>query len=128
MDKAITVSVPVTLTGEAIGVKQEGGLLDFLTREIQVECMPAEIPENVEVDVRELSIGDGVRVRDVVEGVVWKPISELDTLLVHVVPRKVEEESEEEEVSAEAADAAEAGGEADTEKKADEGAASDGDK
>jgi len=128
MDKAITVSVPVTLTGEAIGVKQEGGLLDFLTREIQVECMPAEIPENVEVDVRELSIGDGVRVRDVVEGVVWKPISELDTLLVHVVPPKVEEESEEEEVSAEAADAAEAGGEADTEKKADEGAASDGDK
>ena len=79
MDKAITVSIPVTLTGEAIGVKQEGGLLDFLTREIQVECMPAEIPENVEVDVRELSIGDGVRVRDVVEGVVWKPISELDT-------------------------------------------------
>ena len=128
MDKAITVSVPVTLTGEAIGGKQEGGLLDFLTREIQVECMPAEIPENVEVDVRELSIGDGVRVRDVVEGVVWKPISELDTLLVHVVPPKVEEESEEEEVSAEAADAAEAGGEADTEKKADEGAASDGDK
>ena len=128
MDKAITVSVPVTLTGEAIGVKQEGGLLDFLTREIQVECMPAEIPENVEVDVRELSIGDGVRVRDGVEGVVWKPISELDTLLVHVVPPQVEEESEEEEVSAEAADAAEAGGEADTEKKADEGAASDGDK
>ena len=128
MDKAVTVSVPVTLTGEAIGVKQEGGLLDFLTREIQVECMPAEIPENVEVDVRELSIGDGVRVRDVVEGVVWKPISELDTLLVHVVPPKVEEESEEEEVSAEAADAAEAGGEADTEKKAEEGAASDGDK
>ena len=128
MDKAITVSIPVTLTGEAIGVKQEGGLLDFLTREIQVECMPAEIPENVEVDVRELSIGDGVRVRDVVEGVVWKPISELDTLLVHVVPPKVEEELEEEEVSAEAADAAEAGGEADTEKKADEGAASDGDK
>ena len=83
MDKAVTVSVPVTRTGEAIGVKQEGGLLDFLTREIQVECMPAEIPENVEVDVRELSIGDGVRVRDVVEGVVWKPISELDTLLVH---------------------------------------------
>ena len=53
---------------------------------------------------------------------------QLDTLLVHVVPPKVEEESEEEEVSAEAADAAEAGGEADTEKKADEGAASDGDK
>ena len=75
-----------------------------------------------------LSIGDGVRVRDVVEGAVWKPISELDTLLVHVVPPKVEDEPEEEEMSAEGADASEAGGEADAEKKTDEGAASDGDK
>ncbi len=128
MDKAITVMVPVTLTGEAIGVKQEGGLLDFITREIQVECMPAEIPENVEVDIQELSIGDGVRVRDVVEGVVWKPISELDTLLVHVTPPKVEEEPEEEELSAEAADASEVDGEPDAEKKTDEGATGDGDK
>ena len=128
MDKAITVSVPVTLIGEAIGVKQEGGLLDFLNRDIQVECMPAEIPENVEVDVSELSIGDGVRVRDVVEGVVWKPISELDTLLVHVVPPKVEEEPEEEGISAEAGEASETDGEAGTEKKSDEDAASDGDK
>jgi len=128
MDKAITVMVPVTLTGEAIGVKQEGGLLDFITREIQVECMPAEIPEHVEVDVRELSIGDGVRVRDVVEGVVWKPISELDTLLVHVTPPTVEEEPEEEETLAEEAVASEDGGEPDAEKKTDEGAAGDGDK
>ncbi len=128
MDKVITVTVPVTLTGEAKGVKQEGGLLDFVTREIQVECMPAEIPEHVEVDVSELAIGDGVRVRDVVEGVVWKPISELDTLLVHVTPPKVEEEPEEEEVSAEAVAESEAGGETEAEKKTDEAAASDGDK
>tara|TARA_B100000029_G_scaffold513374_1_gene612797 strand:- start:1342 stop:2022 length:681 start_codon:yes stop_codon:yes gene_type:complete len=128
MDKVITVTVPVTLTGDAIGVKQEGGLLDFVTREIQVECMPAEIPEHVEVDVSELAIGDGVRVRDVVEGVVWKPISELDTLLVHVTPPKVEEEPEEEEVSAEAVAESEAGGETEAEKKTDEAAASDGDK
>ena len=128
MDKVITVTVPVTLTGEAKGVKQEGGLLDFVTREIQVECMPAEIPEHVEVDVSELAIGDGVRVRDVVEGVVWKPISELDTLLVHVTPPKVEEEPEEEEVSAEAVAESEVGGETEAEKKTDEAAASDGDK
>ena len=97
MDKAITVMVPVTIIGEAIGVKQQGGLLDFVNREIQIECMPSEIPENVKVDVQELSIGDGVRVRDVVAGVTWKPISELDTLLVHVTPPMVEEEPEEEE-------------------------------
>ena len=129
MDKAITVLVPVTLIGEAIGVKQEGGLLDFVNREIQIECMPTEIPETVKVDVGELSIGDGVRVRDVVEGVVWKPISELDTLLVHVTAPKVEEEeAEEEEASAEGAAVSEAGGESEGEKKSDEGASSDGDK
>ena len=129
MDKAITVMVPVTIIGEAIGVKQQGGLLDFVNREIQIECMPSEIPENVKVDVQELSIGDGVRVRDVVEGVTWKPISELDTLLVHVTPPMVEEEPEEEEeglVEGEAV--SEADGEPEAEKKADEGAASDGDK
>ena len=120
--------MPVTLLGEAIGVKQEGGLVDFVTREIQVECLPVEIPEHIEVDVQELSIGDGVRLRDVVEGVVWKPISELDTLLVHVVPPKVEEEPEEEETTAEEAAASEAGDEPDAEKKTDEGEASDGDK
>ena len=128
MDKAITVMVPVTLTGEAIGVKQQGGLLDFVNREIQVECMPTEIPENIKVDIQELNIGDGVRVRDVVEGVIWKPISELDTLLVHVTPPKVEEEPEEEEALAEGAAASETDGESEAEKKADDGAASDGDK
>ena len=129
MDKAITVMVPVTLIGEAIGVKQQGGLLDFVNREIQVECMPTEIPENVKVDVQELNIGDGVRVRDVVEGVIWKPISELDTLLVHVTPPTVEEEPEEEEEAlAEGAVAPETGDESEAEKEADDGAASDGDK
>ena len=128
MDKVITVTVPVTLIGEAMGVKQQGGLLDFVNREIQIECMPSEIPENVKVDVQELSIGDGVRVRDVVEGVTWKPISELDTLLVHVTPPKVEEEPEEEEALAEGAAASETDGESEAEKKADDGAAGDGDK
>ncbi len=88
MDRAITVTVPVTLSGEAAGVKQQGGLLDFVTREIQVECMPAEIPEHIDVDVRELLIGDGVRVRDVAEGAGWTPVSDRDTLLVHVTAAK----------------------------------------
>ncbi len=105
MDRAITVTVPVTLHGEAAGVKQQGGLLDFVTREIQVECMPAEIPEHIDVDVHELLIGDGVRLRDVAEGRSWKPVSDLDTLLVHVTQAKTgaADETEEEEGEAEAA-------------------------
>ena len=78
MDKAITVTVPVTLSGEAVGVKQQGGLLDFVTREIQVECMPADIPEHIDIDVHELMIGDGVRVRDVAEDTrSWTAVSDL---------------------------------------------------
>ena len=96
MDKALTVTVPVSLSGEAVGVKQQGGLVDFVTREVQVECMPSEIPEHIEVDVTELRVGDGVRLRDRVEGVTWKPVSDPDTLLVHVLPPKVDESAEEE--------------------------------
>lgn len=113
MDKAITVTVPVTLSGEAAGVKQQGGLLDFVTREILVECMPADIPEHVDVDVHELMIGDGVRLRDVAEGRSWTPVSDLDTLLVHVTTAKTgsaDEEEGEADEEAEGAAADDAGG------------------
>ena len=100
MDKALTVSVPVTLKGEAAGVRQQGGLVDFVHRDVQVECMPTEIPEHIEVDISELMIGQGVRLRDVVEGVSWTPVSDPEMLLVHVIPPKVEEEPEAEEAAA----------------------------
>lgn len=114
MDKAITVTVPVMLSGEAAGVKQQGGVLDFVTREIHVECMPTEIPEHVDIDVRELMIGDGVRLRDVAEGAGWKPVSDPDTLLVHVTAARTsaadDEEAEgEEQAEGAGADADESG-------------------
>ena len=92
LDRMITVTVPVTLSGEPVGVKQQGGLLDFVQRNLQVECMPTEIPEHIEVDVSALMIGDGVRLRDLLTDVEWTPVSEPDTLLVHVIAPKVEEE------------------------------------
>lgn len=114
MDKAVVVTVPVTLRGEAAGVKQQAGLLDFVTREIQVECMPAEIPEHVDVDVSELLIGDGVRVRDVAEGRGWTPVSDLDTLLVHVTAAKTgSDEDGDEEAGDEAEGAGDDAGESD---------------
>ena len=102
LDKVITVTVPVTLTGEAAGVKQQGGLVDFVQRDVQVECLPTEIPEHIEVDVSDLMIGQGVRLHDVIQDVAWKPVSDPTTLLVHVVAPKVEAEEEEEEEAAEA--------------------------
>jgi large subunit ribosomal protein L25 len=92
MDKAIVVSVPIALQGEATGVKQQGGLLDFVTREIEVECLPTDIPERIEVDVTELMLHQSIRVRDLAVNPKWKAISDGDTMLAHVVMPKAEEE------------------------------------
>jgi large subunit ribosomal protein L25 len=92
MDKAIVVTVPIAVKGESKGVKQQGGLLDFVTREIEVECLPTNIPENITVDVTELMLHESIRVRDLPIDPKWKAISEGDTMLVHIVMPKVEEE------------------------------------
>jgi large subunit ribosomal protein L25 len=92
MDKAIVVTVPVVVRGEAKGVKQQGGLLDFVTREIEVECLPTDIPENIAVDVTELMLHEAIRVRDLAVQPKWKAISDGDTMLVHIVMPKAEEE------------------------------------
>ncbi len=108
MDKLVRVTVPVLIRGEAPGVKQQGGLLDFVHREIEVECLPGEIPEHVEVDVSQLMLGQSVRLRDVSEAMRWTPVSEPDLMLVHVVmPRVVEEAPKPAEAEAAAVAAAE---------------------
>ena len=89
MDRVLRVTVPVHLTGEAKGVKAQGGVVDFVHRELVVECLPADIPEHITVDVTELMLHDGVRVRDLPVGK-WKPVSDADMLIVHLVAPKVE--------------------------------------
>src|SRR5690242_5154722 len=83
MDRVIQVTIPVIVKGEPKGVKQQGGVLELIRREIEIECLPGDIPENVEVDVSELMLHQGVRVRDLPVGK-WKPISEPEMMLVHV--------------------------------------------
>src|SRR5918995_5855265 len=86
MDKTLTVTVPVVLKGEARGVKQQGGIVDFVHREIEIETLPGDIPEHIDIDISELMLNQGVRVRDIsLEGAKWKPISYADMMLVHVV-------------------------------------------
>jgi large subunit ribosomal protein L25 len=93
MDKALTVTVPIVLKGEARGVKQQGGIVDFVNREIEIEVLPGDIPENITVDVSELMLNQGLRVRDLqTEGAKWKSISDDDMMIVHVVALKAEEE------------------------------------
>jgi large subunit ribosomal protein L25 len=91
MDKAIVVPVPIRILGEAKGVKLQGGIVDFVTRDIEVECLPTDIPEHIDVDVSELALHEAIRVRDLPQGPKWKAVTEGDTMIVHVVTIKVEE-------------------------------------
>jgi large subunit ribosomal protein L25 len=91
MDRMLQVTIPVVVKGEPRGVKQQGGLLEFVRREIEVECLPGDIPEHVEIDVTEMMLHDGIRVRDISTDPKWKPLTDPDALLVHVVMPKAEE-------------------------------------
>lgn len=103
LDKVMTVTVPIVLRGEAPGVKQQGGIVDFVHREIEVECLPTDIPEKIEVDVSELMMNQAIRVRDLPENPKWKATSEADTMIVHVVAPKAEVAAEAEAAEAAAA-------------------------
>src|SRR4051794_1427752 len=128
MDKMLTVTIPIVLKGEPKGVKQQGGIVDFVNREIEVECLPADIPEHVDIDISELMLHQGIRVRDLPENPKWKPVSEPDTMIVHVVTVKVEEAPAADVAAAGAAPAATAEPEVIKKGKKDEDEAAAGDK
>jgi large subunit ribosomal protein L25 len=92
MDKIVQVTIPVVVVGgEPKGVKQQGGLLEFVRREIVIECLPGDIPEHVECNVSELMLHQGIRVRDVATNPKWKALTEGEAMLVHVIMPKAEE-------------------------------------
>ncbi|MBZ5724212.1 MAG: 50S ribosomal protein L25 [Acidobacteriia bacterium] len=89
--KRIRISVPVHTTGEAKGVKVQGGLLETITRVIEIECLPDEIPEGFTVDVTELMIGQAKRASDVALAGSMKLVSSPDTVIAHAVALRAEE-------------------------------------
>ena len=91
MDKVIRVQVTVVARGEPKGVKQQGGVLDIVHRQIEIECLPADIPNHIEIDVTELMVGQSIRVRDVATNPKWKAVTEPEMMLLHVIIPKVEE-------------------------------------
>src|SRR5262245_36009773 len=91
MDEALEVDVPVETTGEPYGVKTEGGLLDVVHRELRVECLPADIPEHIVVDVTEMKIGDMKRVRDLQISDKIKILDDPETVVVAVTHARAEE-------------------------------------
>jgi large subunit ribosomal protein L25 len=105
MDRPIRVTVPIEVRGEARGVKQQGGVLDLPHREVEIECLPAEIPESIVVDVSELLIGQAIRLKDLALEAKWTAVSDPETMLAHVVASRAAAA----EAAAEAAPAAPAG-------------------
>jgi large subunit ribosomal protein L25 len=91
MDRALQVTIPLTVKGEPKGVKQQGGILEFIRREIEIECLPADIPEHIEIDVSDLMLHQGIRVRDIATDAKWQPLSDPDMMIVHVIAPKAEE-------------------------------------
>jgi large subunit ribosomal protein L25 len=106
MDKTVQVTVPVVHHGDPIGVKTEGGFVDFVTREVEVECLPRDIPESLSIDISELHASQSFKVQAMAVPPGVKVLNDPNTVLVLIsLPHKEEEfpgEKPEEEVAAEA--------------------------
>jgi large subunit ribosomal protein L25 len=105
MDEKIRVSVPIHLTGEAEGVKTQGGILDQVLREVEIECLPGDIPSHIDADVSHLVFGTVLRVSDLQPGGKLKFITDGGQTVAHITSVK-EEVAPTPEATAEAAAAA----------------------
>jgi large subunit ribosomal protein L25 len=91
MDRLLEVTVNVELVGEAEGVKLDGGIMDIVTRSIDVECLPADIPESIKVDVTALKINDYIRVKNLQTDAKVKILTDPEVVVVTIVPPIKEE-------------------------------------
>ena len=90
MDKAMRVKVPVLLEGTPVGVKTQGGILDQVLREVEVECLPADIPSHIDLNISSLGLGGSVRVADLPHGGKLKFITDESATIAHVIAIKEE--------------------------------------
>lgn len=106
LERKIRVGVPIVTTGQPIGI-ENGGMLQIVRREIEVLCLPTQIPESIEVDVTDLDVGDSIHVEEIqVEGDAEIPADVNFTVITILAPKvEAEPEEEEEELDEEAAEA-----------------------
>ncbi len=90
MDRTLELTVPVEIIGESEGVKL-GGLMDIVTREIEIECLPGDIPESIKVDITGLKINDNIRVKSLPADPKLKILTDPDVVIVTIVPPLKEE-------------------------------------
>lgn len=103
MDQKLRVNVPIELVGEPAGVKQQGGLLEQIVREVEVECLPADIPNMIELNVADLVFGVVLRVSDLPKNDKVKFVTDADQPVAHIISIKEEVEATPEAAAAEAA-------------------------
>jgi large subunit ribosomal protein L25 len=90
MDKAMRVKVPVLLEGIPVGVKMQGGILDQVLREVEIECLPGDIPSHIDMNVTSLGLGGSIRVADLPRGGKLKFITDESATVAHIVSIKEE--------------------------------------
>jgi large subunit ribosomal protein L25 len=90
LDKPIRVEVPIQLMGVAEGVKTQGGIMDQTLREVELECLPGDIPTSIQVDVTAMTFGTVLRVSDLPHGGKLKFLTPEDTPIAHVTSVKEE--------------------------------------
>jgi large subunit ribosomal protein L25 len=90
MDQTMRVRVPIHIKGEAVGVKQEGGVLDIILREVEIECLPSDIPAFIDADVSELVFGKVLRVGDLPHGGKLKFVTDTNQAVAHITHIKEE--------------------------------------
>jgi large subunit ribosomal protein L25 len=103
MDQKLTVMVPIVLKGEAVGVKQQGGILEQVTREVEIECLPSDIPSQIDADVSELVFGKVMRVSDLPHSEKLRFLTDENQPVAHVISIKEEVAPTAEAVAGEAA-------------------------
>jgi large subunit ribosomal protein L25 len=103
MDKALRVTVPIEIIGEAPGVKAEGGVLDVVLREVEIECLPADIPSSIKADVSSLTFGVNIRVADLPHEGKIKFLTDPNITVVHITHIKEEVVATPEAAAADAA-------------------------
>ncbi|MFH1856266.1 MAG: 50S ribosomal protein L25 [Candidatus Omnitrophota bacterium] len=94
LTETITVNVQVEIKGDAIGVKRDGGILEHLLWELEIECLPTEIPEKIIVNVDKLGIGDAIHVKDIILPGQIKALDDPEVVVVSVEPPRKEEVAE----------------------------------
>ncbi len=97
LDKPVEITVPVILVGTPIGVKQEDGLLDFVTREVDLSCLPKDIINNIEIDISDLHTGQSIKVSDIELDERYKIHTDPSVVIATVSTHAAEEEKVEEE-------------------------------